>query len=220
MQRMEEEAISWSRRHRRREAAGWPVQLGGESGRVQSNRHRDQVYRRGEPADVGGHAVHVGSVGQDFWTLLRSGYRPLALVFGTCVYHVAHQTFGQFFKTMGRNTEMPNFTQALYDARELAMERMQHEAVNIGAEGIVGANIHESTHSWNSHVIEFLAVGTAVVSTSDDHHIQTPQLTMSLNADQHHHRSCTRARRRSRQPRADETEADSRPAQTGSPPQS
>jgi uncharacterized protein YbjQ (UPF0145 family) len=123
--------------------------------------------------------------GQDFWTLLRSGYRPLALVFGTCVYHVAHQTFGQFFKTMGRNTEMPNFTQALYDARELAMERMQHEAVNIGAEGIVGANIHESTHSWNSHVIEFLAVGTAVVSTSDDHHIQTPQLTMSLNADQH-----------------------------------
>src|SRR5262245_24769715 len=24
---------------------------------------------------------------QDFWTLLRSGHRPLALVMGTCVYH-------------------------------------------------------------------------------------------------------------------------------------
>ena len=123
--------------------------------------------------------------GQDFWTLLRSGYAPRALVFGTCVYHVAHQSFLQWFRTMGRNSEMPNFTQALYDARELAMERMQHEAMHIGADGIVGANIHESTHSWNSHVIEFLAVGTAIVSTSDDHRIQTPQMTMSLNADNH-----------------------------------
>ncbi len=123
--------------------------------------------------------------GQDFWTLLRSGYAPLALVFGTCVYHVAHQSFRQWFRTMGRNAEMPNFTQALYDARELAMERMQREAMQIGGQGIVGANIHESTHSWNSHVIEFLAVGTAIVATSEEHRIQTPQMTMSLNADHH-----------------------------------
>jgi uncharacterized protein YbjQ (UPF0145 family) len=142
---------------------------------------RDGVSRR-TPA---GKPFTSDLSGQDFWTLLRSGYAPLALVFGTCVYHVAHQSFGQWFRTMGKNMEMPNFTQALYDARELAMERMQHEAVHIGAEGIVGANIHESTHSWNSHVIEFLAVGTAISSISEDHRISTPQLTMSLNADQH-----------------------------------
>jgi uncharacterized protein YbjQ (UPF0145 family) len=123
--------------------------------------------------------------GQDFWTLLRSGYAPMALVFGTCVYHVAHQTVGQWFKTIGQNLEMPNFTQALYDARELAMERMQQEAVSIGAQGIVGANIHESTHSWNTHVIEFLAVGTAITTISEDHSIPTPQLNITLNADQH-----------------------------------
>ena len=29
--------------------------------------------------------------GQDFWTLLHAGYRPVALVMGSCVYHVAHQ---------------------------------------------------------------------------------------------------------------------------------
>ncbi|HEY9720455.1 MAG TPA: heavy metal-binding domain-containing protein, partial [Oscillatoriaceae cyanobacterium] len=69
-----------------------------------------------------------GLTGQDFWTLLQAGYRPLGLVMGTCVYHVAHQTFGQWFKSAMQNTEMTNFTQALYDARELAMERMQHEA--------------------------------------------------------------------------------------------
>ena len=123
--------------------------------------------------------------GQDFWTLLRAGYTPVAMVFGNCVYHVAHQTFGQWFKQIGRNVEMPNFTQALYDARELAMARMQQEAVGIGAEGVVGANIHESTHSWNSHVIEFLSVGTAIISTSEEHQIPTPQLNISLNADRH-----------------------------------
>jgi uncharacterized protein YbjQ (UPF0145 family) len=123
--------------------------------------------------------------GQDFWTLLRAGYMPIALVFGTCVYHVAHQSFGQWFQQIGKNVEMPNFTQALYEAREIAMERMQHEADAVGAEGIVGANIHESTHSWSSHVIEFLSVGTAITSTSTDHQIAPPQITMSLSADHH-----------------------------------
>src|SRR5213595_3106810 len=47
--------------------------------------------------------------GQDFWTLLKAGYRPVGMVMGNCVYHVAHQSFGQFFKTAGQNTEMTNF---------------------------------------------------------------------------------------------------------------
>ena len=29
--------------------------------------------------------------GQDFWTLLRTGHRPVGMVMGSCVYHVAHQ---------------------------------------------------------------------------------------------------------------------------------
>ena len=119
--------------------------------------------------------------GQDFWTLLRAGYRPLGLVMGNCVYHVAYQGFGQWVKNIGRNVEMVNFTQALYDARELAMERMQIEAANLEAEGIIGANIHENQYSWSSHVIEFFAIGTAVTPTREDHHIPTPQLTLSLN---------------------------------------
>ena len=44
---------------------------------------------------------------------------------------------------MGQNVEMPNFTQALYDARELAMERMQEEAEELQAEGIVGVQLTE-----------------------------------------------------------------------------
>ncbi len=119
--------------------------------------------------------------GQDFWTLLRAGYRPVGLVMGNCVYHVAHQNFGQWFKNIGQNVEMTNFTQALYDARELAMERMQHEAEAVGSEGIVGVNIHEGRYGWSSHVIEFFVIGTGIVPITADHKLPTPQLVLSLN---------------------------------------
>ena len=101
--------------------------------------------------------------GQDFWMLLKSGYRPVSLVMGNCVYHVAHQTLGGWFSSVGQNMEMPNFTQALYDARELAMERLQYEAQIDGAPGVVGTEVHETSHGWDSHVIEFFAVGTSVL---------------------------------------------------------
>jgi uncharacterized protein YbjQ (UPF0145 family) len=120
--------------------------------------------------------------GQDFRTLLQAGYRPQGMVMGSCVYHVAHQGLGQWFKTVGRNVEMQNFTQALYDARELAMERMQAEAVNLGAEGIVGTQIKESSHGWDSHIIEFFAIGTAVTPIRADHQIPPPQMVLSLNS--------------------------------------
>ena len=118
--------------------------------------------------------------GQDFATLLRAGYRPAGLVMGNCVYHVARQGMLQSLRQIGRNVEMPNFTQALYEARELAMERMQTEADELQSEGIVGARIIERSHGWGSHVIEFFAVGTAVVSTSADHQIDKPALVLPL----------------------------------------
>ena len=119
--------------------------------------------------------------GQDFWTLLRTGYRPVGMVMGNCVYHVSHQGVGQWFKQVGRNVEMTNYTQALYDSRELAMERMQAEAVRLGAQGVVGAQIHERSHGWESHIIEFFAIGTAVIPISDTHEVPAPSLTLLLN---------------------------------------
>ena len=119
--------------------------------------------------------------GQDFWTLLRAGYRPVSMAMGSCVYHVAHQSLRQSLKQMGRNMEMANYTQALYDARELAMERMQAEAVNLGAQGVVGSRVQEGSYGWETHVIEYFAVGTAVVPISDEHRVQPPTLTLSLN---------------------------------------
>ncbi len=118
--------------------------------------------------------------GQDFATLLRAGYRPVGMVMGNCVYHVGRQGMLASLKQIGRNVEMPNYTQALYEARELAMERMQTEADQVQAEGIVGARIVERSHGWGSHVIEFFAIGTGVVATSAEHQIDTPGLVLPL----------------------------------------
>src|SRR5579859_2112934 len=81
-------------------------------------KHREGVLHRAP----NGRPFQSDLSGQEFWTLLRTGHRPLGLVMGTCVYHVAHQGLGGFIKKLGQNMEMPNYTQALYDARELAME--------------------------------------------------------------------------------------------------
>jgi uncharacterized protein YbjQ (UPF0145 family) len=121
--------------------------------------------------------------GQEFWTLLQTGHRPVGMVMGSCVYHVAHQTMRQSLRQTGQNVELPNFTQALYDARELAMERMQAEALEAKAEGIVGVDIHERSHGWGSHVIEFFAIGTAIIPAegSEDHVIPAPQIVLDLS---------------------------------------
>jgi len=119
--------------------------------------------------------------GQDFWTLLRSGHRPVGMVMGSCVYHVAHRGMFQSMRQAGQNVELPNFTQALYDARELAMERMQAEAEQVQAEGIVGVQLHEHNHGWGSHVIEFFAIGTAIVPHGEDHLIEPPTTVLDLS---------------------------------------
>ena len=119
--------------------------------------------------------------GQDFWTLLRTGHRPVGMVMGSCVYHVAHRGMMQAFKQTGQNVELPNFTQALYDARELAMERMQAEAEEVKAEGIVGVQLTERNHGWGSHVIEFFAVGTAIVPYEEQQQIPAPTPVLDLS---------------------------------------
>jgi uncharacterized protein YbjQ (UPF0145 family) len=119
-------------------------------------RHRDgREYRTAH-----GRPFTSDLSGQDFWTLLRTGARPLGLVLGSCVYSVGGVTNNW---RMWRNLELPHFTQALYDARELAMTRMQHEARSLCADGIVAVQLGEHQHGWGGRAVEFLAIGTAIV---------------------------------------------------------
>jgi uncharacterized protein YbjQ (UPF0145 family) len=118
--------------------------------------------------------------GQDFWTLHRHGWLPRSLVLGTCVYHIAHMSFRQMLSNLGQNVEMTNFSQAAYDAREIAMARMQYEGEQVQADGVVGVTIDESPWNWGEHAIEFFAMGTAVSRLHPDAQPENPTMVMPL----------------------------------------
>ena len=61
------------------------------------------------------------------------------------------------------------------------MQRMQTEAKELGAEGIVGVSLSEKSHGWGSHVIEFFALGTAIVRTGERTEIEPPVPVLDLN---------------------------------------
>ncbi|MEV7725277.1 heavy metal-binding domain-containing protein [Streptomyces sp. NPDC087917] len=77
---------------------------------------------------------------------------------------------------------MEPFTQALYNAREPAMDRMRAEGEALDAEGIVAVRLTQHAHTWGSHTTEFFAIGTAIRPLRDDHVIERPTMVLSLDA--------------------------------------
>lgn len=147
------------------------------TGIVHAQGHQGFKGPRGEP-------FTSALSGQDFWTLLQAGYRPLEMVMGSCVFHVARRGVFAKLGSVGQNVELTNFSVALYEAREIAMERMQLEATHAGAEGVVGADLHEGSHGWSTHVIEFFAIGTAVLPIEGHRpeDLPDPRLVLSVNS--------------------------------------
>ena len=133
-----------------------------------------------------GHAFTSDLSAQDFYRLLAAGAVPVSFVLGTCVYHIAHQGVMQSLRQMGQNTEMVVFTQGIYEARELALSRMQAEATQAQASGVVGVTVAVYNHVWGEHATEFLATGTSVRRLADEHKLPdtspTPTFTLGLDA--------------------------------------
>jgi uncharacterized protein YbjQ (UPF0145 family) len=122
---------------------------------------------------------------QDFFRLLAGGAVPVSFVLGTCVYHIAHQSVMQTLRQAGQNQEMLQFTQGIYEARELALSRMQAEATEAKASGIVGVDVSVYNHVWGEHATEFLATGTSVRRLADEHRLPetSPKPTFTLGLD-------------------------------------
>ena len=93
----------------------------------------------------------------EFLLVREAGFRPLGLVLGTSIYHVGLQ-IGRW----GKNQELDVLSQAMYHARELAMTRMEAEASQLGADGIVGVRLDVEMKEFGNDIAEFIAVGTAV----------------------------------------------------------
>jgi uncharacterized protein YbjQ (UPF0145 family) len=84
-----------------------------------------------------------------------------------------------------QNQEMMQFTQGVYEARELALGRMQAEAAQVESSGIVGVTVEVKNHVWGEHATEFLATGTAVRRLAAEHKLPetTPKPTFTLGLD-------------------------------------
>lgn len=115
--------------------------------------------------------------GQDFWKLYQNGYWPVGVVGGSCVYHAipswgAWRATNTFFGGLW-NQELTDFTQGLYTARHRATSRMNGEASQLAAAGIVGMSIDHETEEYRVQlgndqertdmIVTFQTLGTAIV---------------------------------------------------------
>jgi uncharacterized protein YbjQ (UPF0145 family) len=100
--------------------------------------------------------------GQDFNLLLRNGCAPVGFVVGTSAFHFGWRSLSRWAASQGRASELISLTSSLYAARELAVQRLHRQAARLGADGVIGVMVLERSDVWGSHVIEFVAYGTAI----------------------------------------------------------
>ena len=72
----------------------------------------------------------------EFLLITEAGFDPLGLVVGSSIYHIGIQMAG-----WKKSQEMTVLSEAMYGARQLAMTRMEEEADQLGADGVVGVRL-------------------------------------------------------------------------------
>ncbi len=110
------------------------------------------------------------------------GFEPVGYVMGTSIYHVGLQV-----AAWNTSQELNVLSQAMYNARELAIERMRSEADALGADGVIGVHLDINMYAWGQDVLEFVAQGTAVRATdrSQDWRLPTKKpFTSDLSGQQ------------------------------------
>ncbi len=133
--------------------------------------HAPAAFRSAPPLHLSnGQPFDSDLSGADFVTLLRAGFRPVTVAMGNCVYGLDPRVLRAY---RGQDVEIAPFTQAFFDARESAMERLQHELFRAFPpghpdcpSGIVGMTVSEATTGGGAAsgppIVEFTALGTAV----------------------------------------------------------
>ena len=118
---------------------------------------------------------------RDFALLTRAGWAPLSLVAGASFVIAPRRSAGTWVAQKGQNMEMTNLTEALYLARERAMERMQEAGLAAGADGVVGVRLREGPLSHNVRIMQFVAIGTAIHLAGDAHLRMEPTMVVALD---------------------------------------
>lgn len=136
---------------------------------------------------VGARAVDAGAVfvsdlsARDFAMLLVAGWQPLGLATGASFVFAPRRTVGAVLQQQSQNIELKNFTEAMYSARETAMERMQSDALALRGSGVVEVKLVEGPMSFAAHAVGFAVWGTVVRLAKDTHQFIQPTMVVSLN---------------------------------------
>ena len=107
--------------------------------------------------------------GRDFALLHNAGWAPLGLAAGASFVYAPRRSMGATMKQSGQNVELTNFTEAMYAARESAMERMQTAALDLGGTGVVEVKVTEGPMEFAHHAVGFTAYGTVVRLVAEEH---------------------------------------------------
>ena len=118
---------------------------------------------------------------RDFTLLMGSGWQPLGLATGASFVYAPRRTLGAVLQQQSQNVELTNFTEAMYSAREAAMERMQKAALALHGEGVVAVKVTEGPLPFAPHAVGFAAWGTVVRLTKGSHQRLVPLSVVSLN---------------------------------------
>ena len=119
--------------------------------------------------------------GRDFTLLMASGWAPLGLAVGASFVYAPRRTAGVTIKQASQNVEMTNFTEAMYSARESAMERMQQSALALQGTGVVEVKVKEGPMSFARHAVGFAAFGTVVRLVAERHQSVKPTMILPLD---------------------------------------
>ncbi len=88
---------------------------------------------------------------------------------------------GTAMRQTSQNVELTNFTEAMYSARESAMERMQQAALAMGGAGVVEVKVTEGPVGFAGHAVGFSAYGTVVGERDGEHRKLEPQVVLPLD---------------------------------------
>ena len=119
--------------------------------------------------------------GRDFALLMSSGWAPLGLAVGASFVYAPRRSAGTAMKQKSQNIELTNFTEAMYSAREAAMERMQEAALGMDATGVVEVKVTEGPMDFARHAVSFTAYGTAVHLVADQHRTLSPRMILPMD---------------------------------------
>lgn len=90
----------------------------------------------------------------------EAGYEPIGLVMGTAFYKVSFWGYFNSYRTF--TGELTSLSQAQLAARELAVTRLQQEAMLLSAHGVIGVRLQMGSYDWSARTVEFTAIGTAI----------------------------------------------------------